>query len=381
MIKRLALTAVIASLLTACTGFFDKDNTPTPTPLTPLNAEIKTHQLWSSKIGNGSGDDYLKLSPTLNGDAIYTSSSNGVITATNKQNGNAFWSVNTKTAITSGPGVGNGIVVVGGLQGDVIALQQIDGRLLWKKTVSGEILAKPAISNNMVVIKTIDGTIHALSARDGNALWSYQQTEPSLILRGSSAPLLRDNLIFVGFANGSLAKIGLRNGQVDWTHPIALPEGGFSIERMIDIDADPVIYGHRIFAATYQGKVASLDWQSGKTLWEHDISSYTGMTADDNTAYISDAKGYIWAFGANSGLVNWRQTQLEARNVSGPAVMGSYVVVGDSEGYLHWLSKRDGHIAAREFAGNTILATPIVENNVLYAQTTNGSLVAYTLSS
>jgi outer membrane protein assembly factor BamB len=381
MIKRLALTAASTLLLTACAGFFDKDNTPTPTPLTPFTAEIKPTLLWSAKVGSGSNDTYLKLSPSLSGDAIYTSSANGVVTATNKHNGNTFWSVNTKTPITSGTGVGSGMVVVGSRQGDVISLQQSDGRLLWKTNVSGEVLAKPAIGNNTIVVKTIDGTIHTLAASDGHLLWTYQQTEPSLILRGSSAPLVRDNIIFAGFANGNLAKIGLRNGQLDWSRPIAIAVGGFSIERMIDIDADPFVYGHRVFAATYQGKIASLDWNSGNTLWSHDISSYTGMTADDDSIYISDASGYIWAFGANNGLVNWRQTQLEARNVSPPAVMGNYVVVGDAEGYLHWLGKRDGHFAGREFAGNTIMAAPIVENNVLYALTSNGSLVAYTLSS
>ena len=60
--------------------------------------------------------------------------------------------------------------------------------------------------------------------------------------------------------------------------------------------------------------------------------------------------------------------------------MGNYIVVGDGQGYLHWLSKSDGHIAGRVNAGNAIYAAPIVENNMLYAQTDNGNLLAYTLN-
>lgn len=379
MMKRILLAFVIL-FLSGCSHFFDSDNTPEPSPLVPFTAEITPHQLWSVKTGYGSENEHLNLSPTLSGEFIYTSSVNGVITATNKINGNRCWRVNTNMPVTSGPGVGDGLVVVGSRQGEVIALQQQNGSMLWKKTIIGEILARPAIANHVVVIKTIDGTVRGLSSYDGHVLWSFKQTEPSLILRGSSAPLVQDNSVFVGFANGNLIKSTVRTGQVEWQRTIATPEGAFSIQRMIDIDADPLLFGHRVFAATYQGKIASLEWYSGRTLWSHDISSYTGMTPDESNIYITDAQGVIWAFGANSGLVMWQQSDLEARILSAPASMGNYVIVGDAEGYLHWLNKHDGHIAGRQFVGNAIIAAPIVENNVVYVFTNNGSLVAYTLS-
>lgn len=378
MIKRLVLCLTAVSL-TACTGLFDKDNTPTPTPLVPFTSEVKTHLLWSSKTSSGGGKEYLKLNPALYGNSIYTAGAGGVVTSTNKQNGQTNWSVSTGLAITSGPGVGAGLVVVGTRDGAVLALDQFTGAIRWKTSIDGEALASPAVGNQAVFVKAIDGSIHALALNDGHQLWVYEHTEPNLILRGSSSPLLRDGSLFVGFANGNLAKMSTHNGQVFWMQPIAIPQGAFSIQRMIDIDADPVIDGHRVYAATYQGNIASLSWGSGETLWSHDISSYTGMAADPSHVFITDAKGDVWSFGANSGSVNWRQTQLTARNVSPPALLGNYVVVGDEEGYLHWLSKQDGHFVARDFVGNTIIAKPIVDNGVVYVLTNNGSLAAYTL--
>ena len=264
-------------------------------------------------------------------------------------------------------------------RGDVIALQESDGSVRWKVSIPGEILAAPAVSSHSVIVKSVDGYTRALSLQDGHELWSFQQVEPNLILRGSSAPLARYNDVIVGYANGNLAKLNGRDGQLQWMQSIAIPEGIFAIQRMIDIDADPIIYDHRIYAATYQGKISSLSWSTGSVHWSHDISSYTGMIADNNALYISDAKSYVWAFNADSGLVNWRQTELAARVVSGPAVMGNYVIVGDGEGYLHWLSKRDGHFAGRQSVGSAIYAAPIAENGVLYAITNKGYLVAYRL--
>ena len=56
--------------------------------------------------------------------------------------------------------------------------------------------------------------------------------------------------MIVGFANGNLAKLSLGSGDLHWIRPIATAEGAFAIQRMIDIDADPVLYGHNIYAAT-----------------------------------------------------------------------------------------------------------------------------------
>lgn len=378
-IIKYSLLATCIVTLVGCSGFFDKDNTPNPWPLTTYKPEINPVKIWSTRTGAGSGSEYLKMRPSLSGNAIYTAGNTGTVTAINKQNGRTLWSVNTKLPLSAGPGANNGIVVVGSSKGDVLALSQATGGQVWKTTVPGEILAQPAVAEGIVVIKSIDGHARGFSATNGQLLWDYQQTEPNLILHGSSAPLIEDNSVIAGFANGTLAKLNAKDGQLAWQQAIAIPEGAFSIQRMIDIDADPVLFQHDVYVATYQGKISSLDWNSGRVLWSHDISSYTGMVADASNVYISDAKSHVWSFGADGGFVNWRQNKLEARTVSGPAIMGNYVVVGDGQGYLHWLDKTDGHFAGRVSLGSGIYAAPIVENGVLYAQTTSGYLAAYSL--
>lgn len=365
--------------LVGCTGLFDKDNTPPPTPLTQFTAEAKPTLLFSTKTGSGTNDEYLRLSPVISENAIFTSSVNGEVAAINKMNGQTFWRVNTNHPISSGPGAGNGIVVVGSRRGDIIALEQTTGKQRWHASISGEVLAAPAISDQHVIVKATDGRVHSFHATDGHHLWTYQQTEPSLILRGASNPRIYHGYAIVGFANGNLAKIGIHNGQAYWKRPIATAQGAFAIQRMIDIDADPIVSGYRVYAATYQGRIASLELDSGSTLWTHDISSYTGMAVANDGVFVTDATSHVWSFGTNSGLVNWRQTQLAARQISPPALFGKYVVLGDAQGYVHWLDKKDGHFAAREFAGSAIYAAPLVENGIVYLYTKNGNLLAYSL--
>ena len=81
---------------------------------------------------------------------------------------------------------------------------------------------------------------------------------------------------------------------------------------------------------------------------------------------------------ADTGNPVWQQTKLLDRQITGPAVMGNYIVVGDKEGYLHWLSQQDGHFAARvKTSRSGMIVSPLVENGVLYVVTTDGYLMAY----
>lgn len=366
-------------LLAACNGFFDKDNTPAPAVLTQYNPEIQPHMLWSTKTNVASQDSSMRLAPVLQGETIYAVSSKGTVSAFNRLNGALRWQVNTNSSLSTGPGVGNGVVMVGGQKGSVLALNQDTGKVMWKIKVPGELLANPAVAHNVGVVKTLDGTVSGLSLKDGKVLWSYQTIEPSLILRGASAPLIAGRSAIVGFANGTLAKLDLANGKPEWLQTIATSTGAFSIQRMIDIVANPILFNQSIYTATYQGQIAVLDVVTGKKRWSHDISSYAGMAVDDHSIYVSDASSHIWSFGTRSGKVNWKQDQLNARNITAPAIIGDYIVVGDAEGYLHWINAQTGRLAARDRIGTTISTPPLVKNGVLYAFANNGNLVAYRL--
>lgn len=374
------MIGVLSGFLTGCSGFFDKDNTPPPSPLTTFRPEIKVQPLWKVKTGSGVGKDYLRLVPAVTDQQILTANKNGTVTATHKSTGKNAWTITTGVDISAGPTAANHLVFVASRHGEVIALNQTNGNLVWKAQATSEVLAKPAANNGIVVVKAIDGKLSAFSENDGQLLWHYQQTEPALILRAASAPQISHDTLVAGFANGNLAKLKLQGGNLQWQATIAIPEGSFAIQRMIDIDADPIIFDNHVFVATYQGRIADINLASGREIWMHNLSSYTGMTVNDQRVYVADAKSDIWAFDAENGKVLWRQDQLEFRNITGPATMGNFIVVGDSEGYLHWLSKSDGHLVARTRVNNSaIIAAPVVDENTLYVVTTNGYLAAYSI--
>jgi outer membrane protein assembly factor BamB len=88
----------------------------------------------------------------------------------------------------------------------------------------------------------------------------------------------------------------------------------------------------------------------------------------------------VWALDRATGSAAWKHEGLAHRWLTTPAIQGDYAVVGDLEGYLHWLSLADGSLAARErLSRDPIRATPQVSDGVVYAVSTDGELGAYRL--
>ena len=356
-----------------------EDNAEPPTPLVDIDSRVEIIKLWEKDIGIGTDKYYLKLSPAITQEMIFVADNDGNIKAINATNGNITWDQDIDESISGGPGTGDALVLVGTSEGEIIALSSESGDTLWRTKVSSEILATPKTANGIVIVRTIDGKIFGLSATAGTRLWIYDRTVPILTLRGTSAPVIYNNLIIAGFDGGRMAAIELETGKLIWETRIALGSGRSELERMVDIDADPLIMDNIIYVATYQGRIAAVALDTGSILWTRDISSYAGLCADDNNLYVTDDDSLIWALDRISGSSVWKQEKLKARAATAPAIIGDLIVVGDLEGYLHWMDKFNGQFVARtRVTDNLIIAPPNSINEILYTYASDGTLGAYT---
>jgi len=377
--KRICL---VIMLVVGCFGLsacnVARDNTLKPAPLTKFVTKINVVPLWSTRVGDGANKYYLRMQPAVTKNLIYTASYNGTICAVCANTGKINWKTNVRTQLTSGVSVNEGRLFVATEQGQVVAISAINGQQLWSTQVGSTILTAPKAYNGIVLAKSIDGSLTALSERNGRLMWRFTQTVPALILHASSQPQFANGLVVAGFANSAVVAINSWNGKVMWLQKLVQPTGLTDVENMKDIDANPVIVSGVVYVATYQGYVAALDLKTGHKIWRHKISAYAGIAADYNNVYVSDADGHVWAFSGDSGASLWRQTALQGRNLTGPAIMGRYLIVADGYGYLHWLDKTNGTLVARnELREHGVFTSPVVRGNVVYVNTSTGYLMAF----
>jgi len=280
---------------------------------------------------------------------------------------------------SGGPSVDGDLVVVGTLEGSVQAFSAKDGADLWNAQLSSEVICPPAIGGGLVAVRTHDGRVFGLDARDGKRLWVFDRaTVPLLSLRGNSAPRIDGGVVYVGEDNGKVIAIRANDGGELWEQQISTGEGRSDVERLQDVDGAIKIDNGVVYASGYRGQTAALIAKSGRPLWTHDLSSFTGVALSATQLYASDADSGVWALDLRSGSSEWKQDGLKYRWVSEPAVQGDAVVVGDMEGFVHWLSISDGKFLARtRLAKEPIAAAPIVVGDVVYVEDVEGEIGAF----
>jgi len=379
---RLSIALAIIAMLTACNTIIGLLEDPVyelpPTELTEFTPEFEPKIVWSADPG-GSDDDYLNdLAAWIQGEMIVAIDYEGEVSSYDVQTGHRLWEADLDVPITTGPGGGEGLILIGTQYGDIFALDEKSGEVKWQVKLSSEVLAPPKAEMGVVVVRTSDGGLTGLSTTDGNILWEYQNTVPLLSLRGASAPVLAEDKVIAGFANGKLAVLLVADGTVVWEQKVAVARGRTEMDRLVDIDADPVVVDGVVYAVAYHGQLAAYDLDSGQKLWSREMSSRKGLdVAPGEAIYISDEDDYVWSVQDGSGDALWRQTRLLRRRISAPIIAGDHVLVGDFEGYVHWISREDGRFVARkEIADGAIRSKPIMKDDLVFITGTDGSLTA-----
>jgi len=388
LMRKVLLVSMVMSL-TACAAltpvtdavdelFSDADNSEPPVELTDYQPEIKLDIIWDESEGDGLDEQAVNLVPALATDRLIIADYQGDVFAHRLSDGELLWEVETELAISSGVVVDGDLAFITTRNAQVLALKVATGEAVWKQKVSSEILALPVVSDGLLLLRTIDGYDIALDRATGQPIWQVKNTVPALSIRGDGSPVVDGESVIIGYANGKLKALNRIDGAYLWETSIAIPHGRSEIERLTDINSTPFLKNNIAYISTYRSGLAAVATGEGDVLWRNEkISSTHGIAADSRYLYVADASSDIWKLGQSNGQSYWKQAELHRRQLSMPAVYEDYVVVGDYEGYLHWLSKTDGRLLARvEITGAPIIATPLIVDDIVYVYASDGTLAA-----
>lgn len=343
---RLAAAALLLSAALAGCGGSALAPLDPPRPLEPVDARVDVDLLWAEEIGVGVDDFYLTLAPLVDGDRLFAVDREGRVEALDAVTGEHLWQVDLATPLTGGPGEGGDLLLLGA-GAEVIALDKGNGGVRWRARASSEVLAPPVRIDQVAVVRSVDGAVTGHSMVDGRELWRYNEEVPLLTLRGASVPVAVDGVAAVGLANGSLVALDAASGRVLWDATVAVPRGRTELERMVDLDATPALGERAIHVSAYQSRVAAVAVEDGRILWARDMGSHSGLAWADGTVYVADSRGDIWALSDANGATLWKQDALHGRRLGAPVIQGDYLVVGDYEGWVHWLDRERGHVVGR----------------------------------
>jgi outer membrane protein assembly factor BamB len=361
---------MFAGLVTACSG----PSGPQPAELPKIDKPLRVRVLWTTNVGAAQRFTFF---PKHSADAVYAAARDGTVTRLDARTGNVRWRATLELQLSGGVGADDTLVAVASEEGEVVALDAKTGAVRWRARASSEVLAPPALGGGLVLVRSIDNRVFAFGADDGKRRWVYQRAPTSLVVRAPAGIAIEGDLLYAGFPGGRLAAIALANGALRWEAAVALPKGSTELERVADVIGDPATQGREVCAAAYRSRVACFDAASGRQLWARDVIALSGVTLDERYAFVTDERGAVHALDRANGQSVWKQDGLAYRQVSTPLARGEAVVVGDFEGYVHFLARESGAFLARqETDGAALRAMPVPLLGSVLVQTEGGGLYA-----
>lgn len=370
-----ALTILTLALVGCSNKAVVKDNQVLkPNPLPKLSQQTqKLAPIFSYSGSSTAKEDPLRLQLDMDSGIVFAVDSKGEVTAYEAKKKQWQKEV-SKHGLSAGVVAGEGVVIVANKKGQLFALEQSTGQIKWQQQLSGSVLAPSLIQAGRVITLSNDGTVFAHDVATGQQVWSYNLPKVDFSVRGTAAPIAVDpRTVLVSWANSHIYVIDTITGIPRMQRRVAINDGRSDIQRLGDIDGDPVALGRYLVSTSYQGQVTALDLLSQKVLWSEDASSLRSPAIFDKKVFVAQADGKLTAFDIATGQKLWENDQLLRRQLSNPVIVGEHLIVGDLDGVLHIIEPNAGSLVGRAKASGPVLFLRSVDNQ-LYVSTQKGEL-------
>ncbi|WP_275541531.1 outer membrane protein assembly factor BamB [Candidatus Pandoraea novymonadis] len=372
---RLFISSIIAmTLFGGCGLFVRKPVHEQMSLIQETQQDLMMRQIWSIPIAKAGHYDFA---PVVVGHSILTLDGKDSVICIDADTGVKTWSAKIGSDITANPGSDGDTTVVATADGNVIALDS-SGKQIWTAPAGGEVLAPPLVGRGLVVVRAINGRVLAFDSVSGAVKWIYTQPSLPLMLRTYSGMIfLGDSAVVASFPGGKLAALDLQTGHPLWIKSLSHIKSITEIELMNDVSGTPVPFGQQICASTFQGRLVCVDAMNGGGIWEREFLSLKQMTQDDQMVVAVNPDSSIFSFSASDGKIYWKNDLLKCRGLSAPLAFGHLFVVGDLQGYVHFLSRDTGELVFRMKTSSAVSTQPVLAGQTLVIKTCDGNLIGY----
>ncbi len=366
---------ILSALALTCAGLVACSSTPAkpePSALQPFKAEFAIAPAWTSSLGEVSGP----LTASVHGNRVALTSSTGRVVLLDGDKGQVLWQVQLDASVQAGIGGDGQRFAVVTDRNEVQAIES--GKVMWKHALPASTLTAPLVAGARVFVMTADRAVTALDGASGRELWRYEH-------RGTDALVLRQAGLLIPVGNTLIAGLGGRmvaidpdQGRVQWEVVVGSMRGTNEVERLVDLVNHAAREGQTVCARAFQAAVACVDTAAARVLWSKPAQGHQGLGMDGSQVFAVEGDDKVQALARADGQNVWTNDSLRFRGLTAPLVLGRSVVVGDAQGYVHFLSRKDGRILQRlSTDGSAIAMAPVLVGQSLVVVTRQGQVRAF----
>lgn len=352
MRRSLLALPLIALALTGC-GLFS-ENPAKPRELQPFDASMAARVVWSARVDNVE----LPLSVAATGDRFTVADSSGTVVALRATDGSEIWRTQVDAKLSAGVGSDGRFAAVVTRNQELVVMDA--GRVLWRKALPAPVLTAPLVAGERVFVLGVDRAVSAFDAAEGRKLWELRRPGDALLLAQAGGLIAYKDTLVVG-QGPRLAGVDPLRGTLRWEASVANPRGTNEVERLADVVGPLLRQGELICARAFQAAVGCINAERGSLSWNRQNAGVQGVGGDAETLVGVDSVGRVSAWRIANGEALWTLEDLQFRQLTAPLMSGKAAIVGDYQGYVHFLDRSTGKTLQRVQAGSSPLVAPPVQ--------------------
>lgn len=355
------------TLLSACSSV----EKPKPAALGANPELLGVQKAWSATIGEVN----FPLAVVGVGSEVAVASSEGAIAVLDARTGQDIWRASVGEAVSAGVGFdGKRLAIV--TKGNSLVVYA-SGQEQWRYGFGASVVTAPLVAGGRVFVLGSDRTVHAFDGSSGRILWQQGRSPDALVLQQPGLLTALGDTLVVGIG-GRMLGMNPTSGNVRWELAVANSRGSNEVEKLIEIPAGVARDGQQICVRAYQHSLACVDTAKPAVQWSKASAGFSGLAGDSDSVFGVDALGGVSAYRRSTGDNLWHSNYLRYRQLTAPFVVGRSVAIGDSQGYVHLLSKTDGALLTRlSTDGSAVAVVPALVAQTLVVVTQRGGVMGF----
>ena len=264
-------------------------------------------QIWSTPIGKSTGGYACpKSTPTVDGELLYSISSDGQLACLETATGTVKWTQDLKKefggksggwAYSESPLIDGDRVVCtpGGEKATLVGLNKVTGDLVWKAPldIEGKKDYTTAAYSSIIIAKHggvkqyvqfLSKGVVGVSAEDGALLWHYDK--PANGTANCSTPLFHDGAVFAASnygTGGGRANIKFEDGKFE-------AEEAYFVKEIQNHHGGLVLVDEHVYG-TGGGTLMCIDYKTGKINWNERGVGKGSVIYADGHLYVRSENG------------------------------------------------------------------------------------------
>ena len=250
--------------------------------------------------------------------------------------------------------------------------------LAWRFETNGPVRSSPVVHDDLVLVGGADGNVYAIDRRTGHERW-----HSALKSAVNSTPAARGEVVYAATMGGTFAALSVRDGRVLWSHHFGA-DAPFAWGRESgDVYvSSPTIAGDVVVVGSGDGSVYAFDAATGTVRWQFRTGGRVRSTPaiSGDVVYAASFDGSVYAIDLGTGKQRWR-FDTEGRSLesarfgydrrsiqSSPSVVDGVVYVGSRDGHLYAIDATTGKERWKyaHDATSWSIASPAVRDNVVF---------------